>query len=35
MIELAVTTGAAITPVEEESAAELSDQGGVAALLRY
>jgi hypothetical protein len=35
MIELAVATGAAITPVEEESAAMLAEQGGVAALLRY
>jgi hypothetical protein len=35
MIELAVSTGAAITPVEEESAAALAEQGGVAALLRY
>jgi hypothetical protein len=35
MIELAVSTGAAITPVEEESAAALAEQGGVAALPRY
>ncbi len=35
MIELAISTGAAITPVEGESAAALADQGGVVALLRY
>jgi hypothetical protein len=35
MIELAVATGAAITPVEGDSAAALAEQGGVAALLRY
>lgn len=35
MIELALSTGAAITPVEGESAAALEEQGGVAALLRY
>jgi hypothetical protein len=35
MIALAASTGAAITPVEGESAAQLAAQGGVAALLRY
>jgi Bacterial archaeo-eukaryotic release factor family 5 len=35
MVELALSSGAEITPVEGESARELSQQGGVAALLRY
>ncbi|HSI80999.1 MAG TPA: VLRF1 family aeRF1-type release factor [Solirubrobacterales bacterium] len=35
MVELALSTGAAITPVEGESATRLAEQGGVAALLRY
>jgi hypothetical protein len=35
MIELALSTGAAITPVSDESAEALREQGGVAALLRY
>lgn len=35
MIELALSTGAAITPVEGESATALEEQGGIAALLRY
>ena len=35
MIELALATGAAVTPVEGESATELVKRGGVAALLRY
>lgn len=35
MIERALATKAAITPVEGESATALADQGGVAALLRY
>jgi hypothetical protein len=35
MVELALKTGAAITPVEGESADALDEQGGVAALLRY
>ncbi len=35
MIELALSTGAAITPVEGESAELLDEQGGVVSLLRY
>lgn len=35
MVELALATSAAITPVEGESAEQLAEQGGVAALLRY
>jgi Bacterial archaeo-eukaryotic release factor family 10/eRF1 domain 3 len=35
MVELALSTGAEITPVEGESAEGLAEQGGVAALLRY
>ena len=35
MVELALASGAAITPVEGESAQALDEQGGVAALLRY
>ena len=35
MIEYAFSTGAAITPVENESARLLDEQDGVAALLRY
>lgn len=35
MVELAASTGATVTPLEGESAAELSEQDGVAALLRY
>jgi len=35
MVELAVSTGADITPVYEESAARLESHDGVAALLRY
>ena len=35
MIELALSTSAAITPVEGESAESLDEQGGVIALLRY
>jgi Bacterial archaeo-eukaryotic release factor family 10 len=35
MVELALSSGARITPVEGESAQELAQQGGVAALLRY
>ncbi|MFN8159609.1 MAG: VLRF1 family aeRF1-type release factor [Solirubrobacterales bacterium] len=35
LIELAIASGAAVTPVEGAAAAELSEQGGVAALLRY
>jgi stalled ribosome rescue protein Dom34 len=35
MIELALSTGAAITPVSDESAEALRELGGVAALLRY
>ena len=35
MIELALSTSAAITPVEGESAKALDEQGGVIALLRY
>lgn len=35
MIGLALSSGAAITPVEQESARLLSEQDGVAALLRY
>jgi Bacterial archaeo-eukaryotic release factor family 10 len=35
MVDLALATSAAITPVEGESAEALEDQGGVAALLRY
>jgi hypothetical protein len=35
MIELALGTGAAVTPVEDESATALVTHGGVAALLRY
>jgi hypothetical protein len=35
MIELALSTGAAITPVEGESAELLDEQGGVISLLRY
>jgi Bacterial archaeo-eukaryotic release factor family 5 len=35
MVELALSTSAAVTPVEGESAAELTEQDGVIALLRY
>jgi Bacterial archaeo-eukaryotic release factor family 5 len=35
MIELALGTGAAVTPVEGESATAIERQGGVVALLRY
>ena len=35
MIDLALGTGAAVTPVEGESATALERQGGVVALLRY
>lgn len=35
MVALALSTGAAVTPVEGESAEALDEQGGVAALLRY
>jgi hypothetical protein len=35
MIEYAVSTGATITPVEDESAEFLEEQDGVASLLRY
>jgi stalled ribosome rescue protein Dom34 len=35
MVELAVATSAKITPVEGDSADELDEQDGVAALLRY
>lgn len=35
MVELALETSAAITPVEGDSAEALGEQGGVAALLRY
>ncbi len=35
MVELALSTGAAVTPVEGESAEALTEQGGVVALLRY
>lgn len=35
MVELALSTSAAITPVEGESAEQLAEQEGVAALLRY
>jgi len=35
MVKLALSTGAAITPVEAESASGLAEQEGVAALLRY
>ena len=35
MVELAIGTGAQITPVEGDTAAGLAEQGGVAALLRY
>ncbi len=35
LVGLALSTGAEITPVEAESARELAEQGGVAALLRY
>ncbi len=35
MIELALSTRAAITPVEGKSAGALTEQGGVVALLRY
>lgn len=35
MVELALSTSAAVTPVEGDSAAELDDQDGVIALLRY
>lgn len=35
MIELALTTGAEITPVEGDPKSELSEHDGVAALLRY
>lgn len=35
LVQLALETSAAITPVEGESAQELAQQGGVAALLRY
>ncbi len=35
MVELALSTSAAVTPVEGESAAELAEQDGVIALLRY
>ena len=35
LIELALSTGAEVTPVEGEAAGGLADQDGVAALLRY
>ena len=35
MIEQALLTSAAVTPVEGEAASELAEHGGVAALLRY
>ena len=35
MIDLALSTSAAITPVEGESAEAIAEQEGVAALLRY
>lgn len=35
MVELALSTSAAITLLDEEAAAELDEQGGIAALLRY
>ncbi|MGH2957909.1 MAG: VLRF1 family aeRF1-type release factor [Solirubrobacterales bacterium] len=35
IVELALSTSAAITPVEGVSAEQLAEQGGVAALLRY
>ena len=35
MIEYAISTGAAITPVEDESAEFLEEQDGVVSLLRY
>ena len=35
MVELAISTSAAVTPVEGDSAAELEEQEGVIALLRY
>jgi Bacterial archaeo-eukaryotic release factor family 5 len=35
MVERALQTGAAVTPLEGEAAAALSEQAGVAALLRY
>jgi Bacterial archaeo-eukaryotic release factor family 5 len=35
MVELALSTSAAVTPVEGDSAAELEEQDGVIALLRY
>jgi stalled ribosome rescue protein Dom34 len=35
MIELALNTSAAVTPVEGAAAERLGEHGGVAALLRY
>ena len=35
MVERAIQTSAAVTPVEGDAAAELAEHGGVAALLRY
>ena len=35
MVELALSSGAEITPVEGESAQGLAQQGGIVALLRY
>jgi hypothetical protein len=35
MVELALGSGAAITPVEGDSAAAIAEQDGVVALLRY
>ncbi|HEX6585739.1 MAG TPA: VLRF1 family aeRF1-type release factor [Solirubrobacterales bacterium] len=35
LVELALSTGAAVTPVEGSSAEALAEQGGVVALLRY
>ena len=35
MVDLALSTGAGITPVEGDGAEALAEQGGVAALLRY
>jgi hypothetical protein len=35
LIERALLTGAAITPVEDEAAERLAERDGVAAILRY
>lgn len=35
MVELALTTSATITPLEDDAGEELDEHGGVAALLRY